>query len=92
MLITVTIVADTFIILEEFTRVSRLIKLVLVKLVDVDIVGDRVAIEPGVPCRRCDFCKKGKYNLCPDVEFLATPPVHGDLTRFHVHAADFCFK
>lgn len=54
--------------------------------------GDRVTIEPGVPCRRCDFCKGGRYNLCPDVVFLATPPVHGSIARYHTHAADFCFK
>ena len=51
-----------------------------------------MAIEPGVPCRVCDYCKGGRYNLCPDVKFLATPPYHGDLCRTHVHAADFCFK
>ncbi|KAL4227834.1 hypothetical protein ACF0H5_013271 [Mactra antiquata] len=55
-------------------------------------VGDRVAIEPGVPCRRCTDCKKGRYNLCPDMKFCATPPVHGNLARFYVHDADFCFK
>lgn len=56
------------------------------------ISGDRVAIEPGVPCRKCEFCKGGRYNLCPEMAFLATPPIHGDLARFHNHAADFCFK
>eukprot|EP00123_Amoebidium_parasiticum_P013074 comp21751_c0_seq1/m.30811 comp21751_c0_seq1/g.30811 ORF comp21751_c0_seq1/g.30811 comp21751_c0_seq1/m.30811 type:complete len:351 (-) comp21751_c0_seq1:364-1416(-) len=55
-------------------------------------VGDRVAIEPGVPCRRCDHCKTGRYNLCPDVTFCATPPVHGCLQRYYTHAADFCHK
>jgi len=55
-------------------------------------VGDRVALEPGVPCRCCNFCKTGRYNLCPDVQFLATPPVHGNLARYHVHDAEFCFK
>ena len=55
-------------------------------------VGDRVAIEPGVPCRLCDYCKKGKYNLCPGMVFCATPPYDGNLTRFYKHAADFCFK
>lgn len=55
-------------------------------------VGDRVAVEPGVPCRYCKHCKSGKYNLCPDIVFCATPPVHGNLTRFYAHAADFCFK
>ncbi|XP_069695339.1 sorbitol dehydrogenase-like [Periplaneta americana] len=54
--------------------------------------GDRVAIEPGVPCRVCEFCKKGKYNMCPDIVFCATPPVHGNLSRYYVHAADFCYK
>ncbi|XP_033236861.1 sorbitol dehydrogenase-like isoform X2 [Drosophila pseudoobscura] len=54
--------------------------------------GDRVAIEPGVPCRYCDHCKRGKYNLCADMVFCATPPYDGNLTRFYKHAADFCFK
>ena len=30
--------------------------------------GDRVAIEPGVPCRMCKECKTGRYNLCPDMK------------------------
>ncbi|XP_046474641.1 sorbitol dehydrogenase isoform X1 [Neodiprion pinetum] len=55
-------------------------------------VGDRVAIEPGVPCRVCEFCRSGRYNLCPEVIFCATPPVHGNLRRFYTHAADYCFK
>ncbi|XP_064487180.1 sorbitol dehydrogenase-like [Ornithodoros turicata] len=54
--------------------------------------GDRVAIEPGVPCRTCEFCKTGRYNLCRDIFFCATPPDHGTLTRYYTHAADFCFK
>lgn len=54
--------------------------------------GDRVAIEPGVPCRCCSYCKEGRYNLCPDVFFCATPPHDGNLSRFYVHAADFCYK
>ncbi|XP_050424394.1 sorbitol dehydrogenase-like [Adelges cooleyi] len=55
-------------------------------------VGDRVAIEPGVSCRKCQFCKIGKYNLCPSMKFCATPPVDGNLTRYFIHAADFCYK
>lgn len=55
-------------------------------------VGDRVAIEPGVPCRCCNHCKKGRYNLCPDMKFCATPPIHGNLARFYIHDADFCYK
>lgn len=55
-------------------------------------VGDRVAIEPGVPCKTCQDCKQGRYNLCPDMKFCATPPFHGNLARFYVHDADFCYK
>lgn len=55
-------------------------------------MGDRVAIEPGVPCRMCEHCKSGRYNLCPDMVFCATPPYDGNLTKFYAHAADFCYK
>src|SRR6266700_6015513 len=37
-------------------------------------VGQRVSIEPGVPCRACAQCLTGRYNLCPDVKVFATPP------------------
>lgn len=55
-------------------------------------IGDRVAIEPGVPCRTCNYCKEGRYNLCPEIFFCATPPDHGNLSRYYRHAADFCHK
>src|SRR4051794_25533165 len=42
-------------------------------------VGDRVAIEPGTPCRNCHECMAGRYHLCPDLVFLATPPYDGAL-------------
>lgn len=54
-------------------------------------VGDRVAIEPGVPCGECEYCKSGKYNLCPDVEFLATPPVDGAFSQYISHPEGFLF-
>ncbi|KAL5457653.1 hypothetical protein EMCRGX_G034936 [Ephydatia muelleri] len=55
-------------------------------------IGDRVAIEPGVPCRVCSYCKEGRYNLCPEIKFCATPPYNGSLCQYYVHAADFCHK
>jgi len=45
-------------------------------------VGDRVAIEPGTPCRDCRDCLAGRYHLCPDLEFLATPPYDGALVQY----------
>lgn len=43
--------------------------------------GDRVALEPGISCWRCKHCKGGRYNLCPDMKFFATPPYHGSLAN-----------
>ena len=43
--------------------------------------GDRVALEPGISCLRCNYCKGGRYNLCPEMKFFATPPVHGSLAN-----------
>ena len=56
------------------------------------VVGDRVALEPGKTCGKCEFCKSGKYNLCPDVEFFATPPYHGVFQNYVSHPEDMCFK
>ncbi|WP_157071006.1 NAD(P)-dependent alcohol dehydrogenase [Alicyclobacillus acidiphilus] len=55
-------------------------------------VGDRVAVEPGVTCGRCPACKAGRYNLCPDVQFLATPPVHGAFAEYIAHRSDFVYR
>lgn len=55
-------------------------------------VGDRVAMEPGIPCRRCEPCKGGKYNLCDNMAFAATPPYDGTLAKYYVLPEDFCYK
>lgn len=54
--------------------------------------GDRVAMEPGVCCRRCERCKEGLYNLCLDMRFAATPPYDGTLAKYYVLPEDFCYK
>lgn len=54
--------------------------------------GDKVALEPGKTCGHCEFCRQGKYNLCPDVVFFATPPVDGVFAEYVAHKADLCFK
>ncbi|OJA15972.1 hypothetical protein AZE42_09713 [Rhizopogon vesiculosus] len=52
-------------------------------------VGDRVAIEAGVPCSKssCDYCRVG-----PEVVFFSTPPFHGTLTRWHLHPAEWLHR
>jgi L-iditol 2-dehydrogenase len=54
-------------------------------------VGTRVALEPGVPCGRCRECRHGRYNLCPDVVFFATPPIDGAFARYVVIHEDFAY-
>ncbi|PYH88134.1 GroES-like protein, partial [Aspergillus ellipticus CBS 707.79] len=55
--------------------------------------GDPVALEPGIPCRRCPSCKAGTYNLCPRMRFAADPPhTHGTLTRYYKLPEDFCYR
>lgn len=59
-------------------------------------VGDRVAVEPQVPCRICNLCKSGHYNLCSQVKFTGSaqryPHIQGMLQQFYCHEADFCHK
>jgi L-iditol 2-dehydrogenase len=52
--------------------------------VDPARVGQRVAIEPQRPCGKCRECRAGLYNLCPNMEFYATPPVDGAFAEYAV--------
>lgn len=54
-------------------------------------VGQRVSIEPGVPCRSCLQCRHGRYNLCPDVKFFATPPYDGAFSQYVSMPAAFVY-
>jgi L-iditol 2-dehydrogenase len=54
-------------------------------------VGRRVALEPGVPCGRCFECRHGRYNLCSDVRFFATPPIDGAFSRYVAIHEDYAF-
>ena len=55
-------------------------------------IGDYVVKPPGKTCGHCEFCKTGRYNLCPDVVFFATPPVDGVFQEYVAHEAGLCFK
>ena len=55
-------------------------------------VGDRVAVEPGIACGKCWYCKRGKYNLCQDMLFMATPPFDGCLCEYVAWPDDLLFK
>ncbi len=53
--------------------------------------GDRVCCEPSVTCGKCEYCKSGRYNLCNEVVFWATPPVQGCYMKYVPFKADLCY-
>lgn len=54
--------------------------------------GDLVALEPGHTCGKCEFCLTGRYNLCPDVVFMATPPYDGAFCEYVAYPSHMAFK
>jgi L-iditol 2-dehydrogenase len=55
-------------------------------------VGERVALEPGIPCRKCAYCKRGEYHLCPDVKFHGVPGNDGYFAEYVAIPADFAYR
>lgn len=57
-------------------------------------VGDRVALEVGLPCRKCALCKSGRYNICKAMQFRSSakmfPHLDGTLMERTNHPADMC--
>ncbi len=58
--------------------------------------GDRVAIEPGVPCGKCEYCLSGKYNLCKELSFMSTAVIRkygeGGMASHVIRPAQMLFK
>jgi L-iditol 2-dehydrogenase len=61
------------------------------KGVTTERIDSRVALEPGIGCRQCSYCHQGRYNLCPDMRFFATPPIDGALCEYVVVPADHAY-
>ena len=54
--------------------------------------GDRVVIEPAVPCLTCDQCQKGRFNICRNMKFLGCPgELAGCLSEYIVMPETCCF-
>jgi len=58
---------------------------------DASLVGKRVAVEPGIPCLTCEWCRRGDYNVCRDMFFPGGPPHDGALCEYYAVHAGFCF-
>ena len=44
--------------------------------------GKLVAVDPAIPCGRCEFCSRGDPNLCPDILFAGHGIVDGALREY----------
>ncbi|MBN1305579.1 MAG: alcohol dehydrogenase catalytic domain-containing protein [Anaerolineales bacterium] len=57
---------------------------------DGPAVGARVAIDPAIPCMRCEVCLDGNINCCPNTRFPASPPVQGGMCEYYAQPAHLC--
>ncbi len=46
--------------------------------------GERVAVDPAVPCGKCELCLSGRANLCLDLRFAGHGEDDGGLRRYLV--------
>lgn len=54
--------------------------------------GDRIAIEPAMPCWECDQCRAGRPHTCRNLKFLGCPgQAEGSLSEFIVMPESSCF-
>ncbi len=44
--------------------------------------GERVAVEPAIPCGKCEYCQRGHPNLCPSVIFAGHGTQDGALREY----------
>jgi L-iditol 2-dehydrogenase len=44
--------------------------------------GRRVAVDPAVPCERCELCRAGHQNLCPHVVFAGHGTTDGGMQQY----------
>jgi L-iditol 2-dehydrogenase len=55
------------------------------------VVGQRVAVDPAMPCWHCDKCEEGNPNLCRNLGFMGLWPDDGALQECFIVPARGCF-
>ncbi len=54
--------------------------------------GDKIAIEPAMPCWECDQCLAGRHHTCRKLKFLGCPgQAEGCLTEYIIMPEESCF-
>lgn len=54
--------------------------------------GDRVCIEPGIWCGKCDSCQNNQYNFCSDMKFMASKGFSGALQEKFIWPAKCVYR
>lgn len=55
-------------------------------------IGDRVTVEPHIPCGECHFCKSGHMNLCRSKRVPGTPSWCGTFAEYFVAPEEIVYK
>ena len=82
-----TVITSPLILGHEFAGIVESVGAVA----DPALIGTRVAVEPGIPCLKCEWCQSGHYNVCPGMVFPGGPPYDGVLCEYVAIHAAFCF-
>lgn len=53
--------------------------------------GERVAVDPAIPCGKCEFCHRGHPNLCPNVRFAGHGAVDGAMREYMTWDKEYLF-
>jgi L-iditol 2-dehydrogenase len=54
-------------------------------------VGERVVIEPNIPCRKCTFCMSGRGSICINKRVIGVNET-GCFTEYICLPSEFCWK
>lgn len=58
--------------------------------------GDRVAVEPGVPCGACEYCRSGRYHLCESMAFMSSAVKktggEGGMAEYIIRPSDYVYR
>jgi L-idonate 5-dehydrogenase len=59
------------------------------------LIGQRVTVDPSIPCGECKFCRGGRYNLCRNMRFYGSascdPHIDGGFAEYTIAPAQNCF-
>lgn len=63
--------------------------------VSPSLLGQRVTVDPSIPCGQCKFCRGGRYNLCRGMKFYGSascdPHIDGGFAEYTIAPAANCF-